>query len=89
MPSSVHSRALRKAAELAGGLDKLARRLRVKSPELLDWMNGKAEVPTDVFLKTVDLLLDEMPVPPGSDPGDPPSPRESAGDSSQSGTWHC
>jgi len=88
MIASVQSRTLRKAAELVGGAAKLARRLRVPTSDLIEWMNEKRETPAWVFLRAVDVLLDETPPPAESDPSDPPSPRESAGSEGRSGTWY-
>lgn len=87
MIASVQSRTLRKAAELLGGAAKLARRLRVPTSNLIEWMNEKSEPPSWVFLRAVDVLLDETPPPAESEPADPPSPRDSAGGEGRSGTW--
>jgi hypothetical protein len=79
MPASVYSRTLRKAAELSGGQKKLARLLRVPLAELEKWIADKDEPPTAVFLKAVDLVLDET-APPGggSDPAEPAPPKDCA-----------
>jgi len=77
MPSSVYSRTMQKAAELAGGHKKLARQLRVPMAELEKWIAGAGTPPTATFLKAVDLVLDETPSPPpASEPLDPPAPRD-------------
>jgi len=74
MPASVYSRTLQKAAELSGGQKRLARLLRVPLAELEKWIADKDEPPTAVFLKAVDLVLDET-APPGSgSEGTEPSP---------------
>jgi len=78
MPASVYSRTLQKAAEAAGGQKKLARILRVPVAELEKWIADKDEPPMAVFLKAVDLVLDETAPSAGSDPGDPPAPRDCA-----------
>lgn len=78
MLPSIYSRALRKAAELVGGSKELARRLRVPMSELAAWMNDKSAPPRWVFLKAVDIILEETPAPGESEPGDPSAPRESA-----------
>ena len=75
MPTSVYSRTLQKAAETAGGQKKLARLLRVPLAELEKWIADKDEPPMAVFLKAVDLVLDET-TSPGSDPAEPPAPRD-------------
>jgi len=77
MAPSVYSRTLQKAAEAAGGQKKLARILRVPAAELEKWIADKDEPPMAVFLKAVDLVLDETSSPgAGSDPGEPPAPRD-------------
>jgi len=77
MPTSVYSRTLQKAAEAAGGPKKLARVLRVPLADLENWIADKDEPPMAVFLKAVDLVLDETTPSGASEPGDPPAPRES------------
>lgn len=79
MVSSVYSRTLQKAAELAGGQKKLARYLRVPSTELEKWLAGASTPPIATFLKAVDLVLDEPSCASGtSEPGDPPVPHDCA-----------
>jgi transcriptional regulator with XRE-family HTH domain len=78
---SVQSRAVRKAAELAGGQKKLAERLAVSVAEIEKWAAGKSATPREIFLRVVDLIIDEI-TPDGSagssDPDGPPSSRSSA-----------
>jgi hypothetical protein len=72
MPASVYSRTLQKAAELSGGQKKLARLLRVP-------LSDKGEPPMAIFLRAVDLVLDETGAPAaGSEPGEP-SPAKDCG----------
>lgn len=79
MATSVYSRTMQKAAQLAGGEKKLARYLRVPMADLLKWMAGQDTPPTQVFLKAVDLVLEETSPPPaGSEPGNPPAPNDCA-----------
>ena len=78
MPTSVYSRTLQKAAESAGGQKKLARLLRVPLGELEKWIGDKDEPPMAVFLKAVDLVLDDTTPAAGADPGEPPAPRDCA-----------
>jgi hypothetical protein len=79
MATSVYSRTLQKAAEAAGGQKKLARVLRVPLMELEKWIADKDEPPMAVFLKAVDLVLDGTASSgAGSDPGEPPAPRDCA-----------
>ena len=79
MATTVYTRTLHKAAELIGGRRKLARHLRVPLAELEKWLTGGKEPPIAVFLKTVDLVLDET-APNGgaSEPGEPAPPKSSA-----------
>jgi hypothetical protein len=80
MPASVYSRTFQKAAELTGGQKKLARLLRVPLADLEKWIADKDQPPTAMFLKAVDLVLDET-APPGAgtESGEPPTPRDCAG----------
>lgn len=86
MAASVYSRTLQKAAELLGSRAKLCRVLQVPAAELQKWIDDKAAPPLGVFLRAVDLIIDETPPPAaaGSEPADPPAPRDAAptGDSS-------
>ena len=79
MVTSVYSRTLQKAVEILGGQKKLARYLRVPLADLEKWIAGRDIPPMAIFLKAVDLVLEETSSPPGdSEPGDPPSPRDCA-----------
>jgi CheY-like chemotaxis protein len=55
--NETHLKALHRAAQLEGGVSRLASRLGVSEQSLLLWMDAKASVPPAVFLKVVDLLL--------------------------------
>lgn len=77
MPGSVYSRTFQKAAELAGGLKKLARELRVPTAELEKWIADREAPPTPTFLKVVDFVLDET-SPAASEPADPPAAHDCA-----------
>ena len=79
MPASVYSRTLQKAAELAGGQKKLARQLRVPLSDLQSWIADKDEPPMAIFLRAVDLVLDETGAPAGSsEPPEPSAPKDCA-----------
>jgi hypothetical protein len=82
--SSVYSRTLQKAAELIGGPKKLCRHLRVPMADLQNWIDDKAVPPIAIFLRAVDLIIEETPPPADSGPGEPPAPRDcaAAGDAS-------
>ena len=56
---TVYTRVLHRACQLAGGVEKLAVRLRVPIPTLYRWLEGEAEPPAPVFLKAVDIVLPE------------------------------
>ena len=81
--SSVYSRTLQKAADLAGGRARLARALRVPARDIDRWIADEAKPPLNVFLRAVDLVIDETgPSPGSSDPGDAP-PRSDCSPSSK------
>ena len=54
---SLHSRVLRRTAELLGGTEVLRRELQVPAGNLSAWLAGIEQMPTPLFLKTVDLLV--------------------------------
>jgi hypothetical protein len=76
---TVQSRAVRKAAELLGGQKILAERLGAKVEDVEKWAAGTRRTPRDVFLRVVDLILDELAsASDSSDPAEPPSSQSSA-----------
>jgi hypothetical protein len=79
--ASVYSRALLRAAELVGGREQLANVLRVSKGELDKWIAGEAKPPREVFLRVVDLILDETAVVGGASEGQEPPPHDAAGSS--------
>jgi hypothetical protein len=76
MASIVYFRTLQKAADLLGGRKQLARHLRVPIAELENWMSGSQVPPIGVFLKAVDLVLDETGAPRDTDAGEAPPPQD-------------
>lgn len=56
--SDVHVRTLMRAAEIAGGAQELAFRLKVTPSHLSLWMAGLEPCPAQIFLKAVDLVLE-------------------------------
>lgn len=79
MVASVQIRALQKAIELSGGRRALAERLGVRAADIEKWLDGKAEPPRELFLRVVELIIDELtPEGDASESGDPPAPRASA-----------
>jgi hypothetical protein len=64
MVAKVYSRTLQKAAELIGGRKELARHLQVPVADLEKWIACSATPPHTIFLKAIDLVLDETAPPP-------------------------
>lgn len=63
---------------MAGGREALARTLQVSPADVENWIVGEKRPPREVFLRVVDLLIED---PAGSDPSaEPPVGREAAGD---------
>jgi iron uptake system EfeUOB component EfeO/EfeM len=52
--------ALRRAVELCSGMDALADALSVDADSLKKWISGDEEVPQEVFVQAVGLLLEAM-----------------------------
>jgi hypothetical protein len=68
---------VRRAAELVGGRETLARTLQVPLGELEKWLSGERKPPREVFLRVVDIIIDDGAA--RGEPGaEPPAPRESA-----------
>ena len=57
--TTVYTRVLHRACQVAGGVEALAARLRVPAPTLYRWLDGESDPPTSVFLKAVDIVLPE------------------------------
>lgn len=55
----IHARTLQRAAEIAGGEQQLAFRLKVTPSHLSLWLGGLADPPGDVFLRAVDLVIEK------------------------------
>ena len=77
----MYSRALLRAAELVGGREKLANVLRVPMGELDKWIGGEAKPPRELFLRVVDLILDETAVAGSASEGQDPPHHDAAGSS--------
>jgi DNA-binding transcriptional regulator YdaS (Cro superfamily) len=69
---------LQKAAELVGGRKRLAERLGVKAAEIEKWAAGKEAIPREIFLRIVDLIIDETTSSGDSPEADEPPGRSSA-----------
>ena len=76
---SVYSRALRKAAELIGGREELARILQVPPAEIERWIADEAKPPREIFLRIVDIILDETSAGGPDDSSETPRGRDAAG----------
>ena len=61
MDTSVRVLTLRRAAEILGGPMQLRIYLNVSAICLAAWMTGVDNMPTQVFLKAVDLVMEEAP----------------------------
>lgn len=59
MDTSVRVQTLRRAAEIVGGPGQLRLYLNVSAICLAAWMTGIDNMPTQVFLKAVDLVMEE------------------------------
>lgn len=70
---------MRKAAELIGGREKLARTLKVAPEDVEKWIADKGKPRREVFLRVVDLIIDDNGIADASAPGDAPPSRDAAG----------
>jgi len=59
MRKTVRTLALERSGELLGGERALAQYLKVSRTGLRSWMSGSVDLPHDLFLKLVDVLLDQ------------------------------
>lgn len=57
---NVHQRCLVRARETLGGLEGLARYLHVSPSSASAWLEGQIPLPDLIFLRVIDLLLDEV-----------------------------
>jgi DNA-binding transcriptional regulator YdaS (Cro superfamily) len=56
MPFAVRLRTLQRAAQAVGSLDELALLLGVSQHQLNRWLAGEETIPSDTFLRAVDLI---------------------------------
>lgn len=54
----VHAKTLQRAAEIVGGEQQLALKLKVTPSHLALWIKGIEQPPGDIFLQAVDLVVD-------------------------------
>jgi len=81
--SPIHSRALRRAAELLGGTSQLCDYLQVPAGDMRRWLAGELTPPAGIFFRVVDLIVEETAgPPPAQEDASPPEPSAppSAGD---------
>lgn len=60
MHQDIHKRALKRAAEILGGDEKLRLHLGASEIDFSAW-NGARELPRNIFLRLVDIITDEIP----------------------------
>jgi hypothetical protein len=60
MERSVKTRTLQMAADALGGPRILRDRLKVSSSEIAAWLNGAAEPPREIFLRALEIILDDL-----------------------------
>jgi hypothetical protein len=65
--NALYAACIRRAAQRLGGYDALAARLKVPAALLERWASSGTVNPA-VFLKIVDILLEETPPPPSNPP---------------------
>jgi hypothetical protein len=58
-PEDTYRAALVRAAELLGGARPLSDRLQVPMPDLTRWLAGDGKPTIGVFLKVIDVLIEE------------------------------
>ena len=58
MLHDIHTRALRRAAQILGGQDELRAHLGATEFDFSSWLNQK-ELPRNIFLRLVDIITDE------------------------------
>jgi hypothetical protein len=58
--SATSIRVLRVAARIAGGSRRLRDRLGVRSAAMAAWLAGTEEPPAEVFLRALELVLDDL-----------------------------
>lgn len=56
--AEVHARTLKRAAEIAGGEQRLALKLKVTPSHLALWIAGIETPPLDIFLRAVDVVTE-------------------------------
>jgi hypothetical protein len=57
--ATVHTRVLHRACQKLGGVEQLARFLKVPAAAVYRWLEGDSVPPTSVFLRAVDIVMPE------------------------------
>lgn len=79
---TLHSRLLRKLADLLGGTEPVRRALMVPTSDMARWIAGVEPMPRSVFVRATDLLIRSTPAPNGGPGPQPDNGRPSDEDSS-------
>ena len=58
MANPVYRRAIERAAHVCGGAAQLAERIDVSEARIRFFLDGHAEIPMEVFLRVIDVVLD-------------------------------
>lgn len=58
MARGVHAKALRRAASIVGGEEALRAALQAEPVAFERWKKGEEEMPQEVFLRIVDIIVD-------------------------------
>lgn len=79
--ATVQARTLKRAADILGGEEQLARKLRVTPSHLARWIEGLADPPANVFLAAVDIVTEHD----SPNPHEPPQAPEDGDSKSPTG----
>jgi hypothetical protein len=77
--TSVYARAVRKAAELVGGRARLARMLQVPADEIEKWISEERKPPREIFLRVVDIIIDDSGLAPDAGAPETPPAKDASG----------
>lgn len=76
MTPSLHARLLARLVDLLGSSEDVCDRLHVPYADFAHWLTERSPMPRAIFLKAVDVLVEEAsgPVHAGGEPADEPYP---------------
>lgn len=60
MPGATKKEAVKQAADLLGGPARLRESLKASSADVAAWLAGTKEPPQAIFLRVVEIILDEL-----------------------------